>query len=128
MTAPTFLQSSLLVALGGCAGAWLRFAAGRLLGTAAFPWATLGVNLIGSFAMGLLTGWLARNGSFGEGWRLLLGVGVLGGFTTFSAFSLEMAQLIQRGALASAGIYAAASVVGGIAGLFIGLAMMRGLA
>jgi fluoride exporter len=125
MITPTFIQSSLLVALGGGAGAWLRFAAGRLVGASAFPWATLSVNVIGSFAMGLLTGWLARNASFGEGWRLLLGVGVLGGFTTFSAFSLEMAQLIQREALAQAGLYAAASLVAGVLGLFAGLAMMR---
>jgi fluoride exporter len=125
MTAPSFLQSSLLVALGGGLGAWLRFAAGRLIGAGAFPWATLGVNLLGSFAMGLLAGWLARDGNHAEGWRLLLGVGLLGGFTTFSAFSMEMAQLIQRGALASAGLYAAASVLGGIAGLFAGLAAIR---
>jgi fluoride exporter len=128
MTAPSFLQSSLLVALGGALGAWLRFAAGRLIGGTGFPWATLGVNLLGSFAMGLLAGWLARQGGGSESWRLLLGVGLLGGFTTFSAFSLEMAQLIERGALASAGLYAAASVVGGIAGLFLGLAAMRAVA
>jgi CrcB protein len=128
MTVPSFLQSSLLVALGGALGAWLRFAAGRLIGGAGFPWATLGVNLLGSFAMGLLAGWLARQGGGSESWRLLLGVGLLGGFTTFSAFSLEMAQLIERGALASAGLYAAASVVGGIAGLFLGLAAMRAVA
>lgn len=125
MNAPTFLQSSVLVAFGGGAGAWLRFVAGRLIGNASFPWATLSVNLLGSFAIGLLAGWLARNGTSSETWRLLLGVGVLGGFTTFSAFSLEMVQLIQRGALAQAGLYAAASLIGGIAGLFIGLAMMR---
>ena len=125
MTAPSFLQSSLLVAIGGGGGAWLRFAAGRLIGATAFPWATLGVNLLGSFAMGLLAGWLARDGSHGEGWRLLLGVGLLGGFTTFSAFSMELAQLIERGALAQAGLYAAAAVGGGIAGLFVGLAVMR---
>ncbi len=125
MNAPTFLQSSVLVAFGGGAGAWLRFVAGRLIGNASFPWATLSVNLLGSFAIGLLAGWLARNGTSSETWRLLLGVGVLGGFTTFSAFSLEMVQLIQRGALAQAGLYAAASLIGGIAGLFAGLAMMR---
>lgn len=128
MTAPTFLQSSLLVAIGGGVGAWLRYAAGRLAGTTAFPWATLSVNLLGSFALGLLAGWLARNSAFGEGWRLLLGVGVLGGFTTFSAFSMEMAQLIERGALASAGLYAAASLIAGVGGLFLGLALARGLA
>jgi fluoride exporter len=125
MSAPNFLQSSLLVALGGALGAWLRFAVGRLIGATTFPWATLSVNVLGSFAMGLLAGWLARQGGPGEGWRLLLGVGVLGGFTTFSAFSIEMAQLIERGALASAGLYVLVSVIGGIAGLFVGLAAMR---
>lgn len=128
MSAPSFFQSSLLVAFGGGVGAWLRFVAGRLIGTAAFPWATLGVNLLGSFAMGLLAGFLARNAAPDESWRLLLGVGLLGGFTTFSAFSLEMAQLIQRGALAHAGLYAAASLIGGVLGLFAGLSMMRSFA
>ena len=126
MPAPTFLHASLLVALGGGIGAWLRFAATRLLQGPAFPWATLSVNLLGSFAMGLLAGWLARHG--GEQWRLLLGVGVLGGFTTFSAFSLELVELVQRGAFGWAALYAALSVAGGVLGLIAGLAMARGLA
>lgn len=125
MTAPSFLHSSLLVALGGGAGAWLRFVAGRLIGSTGFPWATLAVNLLGSFAMGLLAGWLARQGGGGEGWRLLLGVGLLGGFTTFSAFSMELVQMLQRGAPLQAGLYATASVIGGLAGLFAGLALTR---
>ncbi len=125
-SAPTFLQQSLLVALGGAGGAWLRFATGRLIGNASFPWATLSVNLLGSFAMGLLAGWLARHG--GEQWRLLLGVGVLGGFTTFSAFSLELVELAQRGSLGSAALYASLSIAGGVLGLIAGLALARGLA
>ncbi|WP_374283242.1 fluoride efflux transporter CrcB [Novosphingobium sp.] len=129
---PPFLASSLYVALGGGIGAWLRFLTGRVwtqaigpVAASAFPWATLSVNLIGSFAMGLLAGWLARFGTYGEGWRLLLGVGVLGGFTTFSAFSLELAGMAQRGALGMAAGYALVSLVGGVAGLFAGLTMMR---
>ncbi len=132
MAQPNFLASSLYVALGGGAGAWLRFVAGRAIPSVGFPFATLAVNVLGSFAMGLLTGWLVRNASPGplgsESSRLLLGVGVLGGFTTFSAFSLEIVQLAQRGALGSAVLYAALSLAGGVLGLIAGLAVTRGLA
>ncbi len=128
MNPPSFLISSLLVVLGGGIGAWLRFVAGRLVGSAAFPFATLTVNILGSLAMGLLVGWLARQGGPGsfdsEGWRLLLGVGVLGGFTTFSAFSLEIVTLAQRGAIGAAAAYAALSLVGGVIGLIAGLRIM----
>lgn len=122
---PTFLFSSLTVALGGGIGAWLRFAIGRAVGFSTFPWATLLVNVSGSFAMGLLAGWLARHGSGGEFWRLLLGVGLLGGFTTFSAFSLELVSQAQRGAIGLAAGYALVSVIAGVVGLFAGLAVMR---
>ena len=129
---PSFAMSSLYVAAGGGLGAWLRYLVGRLWGlsggTAAFPYATLTVNVVGSFAMGLLAGWLARFGAHGEGWRLLLGVGLLGGFTTFSAFSLELVNMINRGAWVQAGSYAALSLSGGIAGLLAGLTVVRGLA
>lgn len=127
MNPPTFLTSSLAVALGGGFGAWLRYGVGRLIGPAGhpFPWPTLTVNLLGSLAMGLLAGWLARHGPGGETWRLLLGVGVLGGFTTFSAFSLELALMIQRGAVAAAALYVAVSVLGGVAALFAGLSLTR---
>ena len=132
MTPPGFLQSSALVALGGGLGAWLRFLTSlawtRAIGpvaASAFPWATLTVNVAGSLAMGLLAGWLARQGAHGEGWRLLLAVGVLGGFTTFSAFSLELALFIERGALVHAALYAVVSMLAGVAGLFAGLTLMR---
>ncbi|WP_374530842.1 fluoride efflux transporter CrcB [Novosphingobium sp.] len=135
MNPPTFLGSSVLVALGGGLGAWLRYIVSRVwiaaigpIAASAFPWATLTVNVVGSFAMGLLAGWLARHGSGGESWRLLLGVGVLGGFTTFSAFSLELVSMIQRGALSNAALYMGLSLAGGIAGLLLGLTAMRALA
>ena len=125
MNPPAFLASSLAVALGGGFGAWLRFVAGRLIPSGSFPFATLTINILGSFAMGLVAGWLARQGG-NESVRLLLGVGVLGGFTTFSAFSLEVVTLVQRGAMASAAVYVAASLAGGIIGLIAGMALMRG--
>ena len=129
MTAqPSFVVASLSVAAGGGVGAWLRFAAGRMIGATPFPVATLTINVLGSVAMGLLAGWLARHSDGGEQWRLLLGVGVLGGFTTFSAFSLEIALMIERGAMTQAAIYIALSLLGGVGGLFAGLALARGIA
>jgi CrcB protein len=132
MTVPTPFVASLHVALGGAIGSVLRYQAGRWithwLGVQAvtqFPWATLAVNALGSVLMGLLAGWLARHGPGGEELRLLLGVGMLGGFTTFSAFSLEMVLLIQRGQLGYAALYLALSVALGVTGLVFGLAVMR---
>lgn len=125
MNPPSFISASLYVAIGGGLGSWLRFVAARLIGPAPFPWATLTVNVLGSFAMGLLAAWLARQDGDGEGWRLLLGVGVLGGFTTFSTFSLDFAGMVERGAIGEAAAYVAASLIVGFAGLFAGLALMR---
>jgi len=136
MTHPSFLAASVYVALGGGLGAWLRFAVGRTIfawlgpiKAGAFPWATLTVNMLGSVAMGLLVGWLARHGSesgfSSESTRLFMAVGLLGGFTTFSAFSLEIVNLAQRGQIGVAGLYALISMAFGVSGLIAGLAIMR---
>lgn len=130
MPVPSFLAASFYVVLGGGVGAWLRYASGvaifRSLGPAVpFPWPTLAVNVLGSLAMGLLAGWLARYGSGGETWRLLLGVGLLGGFTTFSAFSLELVLMVERGEIATAALYSGVSMLAGVGALFAGLALMR---
>ncbi len=125
------MNATLLVMAGGAAGAALRYHLGRglthALGTG-FPYGTLAANLTGGLAMGLLAGWLARHASGNEPWRLLLAVGLLGGFTTFSAFSLELTNMIQRGTWSSAAGYALVSVAGSVLALFAGLALMRQVA
>lgn len=120
----------LIVAAGGGLGAVARYGVGvwaqRLFPTSQWPWATLTVNVVGGLLMGLLAGWLAlRGGVQGESLRLFAAVGVLGGFTTFSAFSLEAALMIERRQSAMAGVYVSASVVLSIAALFIGLMVAR---
>ncbi|KQT26399.1 MULTISPECIES: fluoride efflux transporter FluC [unclassified Sphingomonas] len=118
------------VMAGGAVGSGLRYLFGRVmlsLSGPGYPWGTLGVNLIGGLAMGLLMGTLARTGG-SEPVRLLLGVGVLGGFTTFSAFSLDMVTMIERGQPALALGYVLLSVVGAAVALFAGLTITRGVA
>lgn len=123
------MQTLLLVALGGASGSILRYLFGvqatRAFG-AGWPYGILGVNVIGGFLMGVLVGVLAhRSGADQERWRLLLGVGVLGGFTTFSSFSLDVALMIERKAWAQAVTYSLGSVVLAVGALFAGLMLVR---
>ena len=104
----------LIVMLGGAIGAGLR----HLVGAAAlarfgpgFPWGTMTVNLAGDLQIGLLAGWLVRSGG-SEPTRLFLAVGVLGGFTTFSAFSLETYLMLQRGEVGIAALHVVGDLVG----------------
>jgi len=118
----------LFAALGGAAGSAARHLVnvgfGRWLG-AGFPWATLLVNVAGGLLMGVLIEALARRFSGSLELRTLLATGVLGGFTTFSAFSLDFVMLVERQELALAGAYVAASVVLSILALYAGLALTR---
>lgn len=124
------MKSVFLVMIGGAVGAGMRYGVGRALPLSAsgWPWATFACNILGGLAMGLLAGWLARFGEGGQDMRLLLGVGVLGGFTTFSAFSLEMMLMIEKGQMGQATTYAIASVALSILALFGGLSAMRAMA
>lgn len=122
------MEKLFLVFVGGGAGAVARYGLGVALARpqAAWPMATFTANVAGGLLMGVLAGWLAHAGGAGqERWRLLLGVGVLGGFTTFSAFSLETALMIERRDLAQAAGYSLASVALSVAALFAGLMIAR---
>ena len=117
----------LLVALGGGLGAASRFGVSLALPVRsdAWPWATFGINVAGSLLIGVLAGWLSTRGEAGEPWRLFLGVGVLGGFTTFSAYSLETMRMIERNDWVGASTYSIGSVIAGLAAVAIGLAMAK---
>ena len=113
--------------LGGALRHGVNVAAGRLFGLH-FPYGTLIVNIAGSFLMGLLAGYFAFRPGVDQHLRLFLTTGILGGFTTFSAFSLDAALLIERHSYGAAAGYLAGSVAASIVALFLGLAMFRGAA
>ena len=117
----------LLVALGGGLGAASRFGVSLAVPARADAWpvATFGINVVGSLAIGVLAGWLSSRGDAGEPWRLFLGVGVLGGFTTFSAYSLETIRMIERNDWVGASTYSIGSVIAGLIAVAIGLAMAK---
>lgn len=116
---------------GGALGAGARYGVGewavRTFGTGGWPAGTFVVNLSGGLLMGLLAGWIA-GAVAGEPARLFVGVGVLGGFTTFSAYSIEVVSLIERGQWGAGLGYALASVVGSVAACALGLVAARSLA
>jgi len=120
----------LIVFVGGGIGAALRhgfnLAFARLFGTA-FPHATVFENVSGSVVMGVLVAWFAFRGGIPQHWQLFLTTGILGGYTTFSTFSLDVAVLYERGEIGLAAIYVLLSVALSIGGLFGGLALVRGL-
>lgn len=125
------MKHLLLVAAGGAIGSSLRHlvnvASLRWLGPG-FPWSTLAVNIVGCFAMGVLIELIARRFGASQEMRLFIATGILGGFTTFSAFSLDAALLWERGAHGVAALYVSASVIGALAALFAGLWLARSLA
>tara|TARA_B100000678_G_scaffold154876_1_gene129461 strand:- start:808 stop:1218 length:411 start_codon:yes stop_codon:yes gene_type:complete len=134
MTSLSPTAASLAVASGGAIGAALRYNLGRWMtswlgapGMGVFPWATLAANALGCLAMGVLAGALMRGagGAFTDPLRLIIGVGLLGGFTTFSAFGLETWLMIERGQLTIALLYVVPSVSLSISALVFGLTIMR---
>lgn len=122
------MQGLIAVAGGGAIGAVLRYAVSALARpeSGAFPWHTFSINIAGSFLLGLLMA-LLPTGEAAERWRLFLGVGVLGGFTTFSTFSVETVAFAQQGAMLMALSYALGSLFAGLLAAFGGYAIGRAL-
>ncbi|MGE3747295.1 MAG: fluoride efflux transporter CrcB [Sphingomonadaceae bacterium] len=122
------MPAMLLVMFGGALGAGFRYHLGKValqnMGPG-FPWGTWIANLLGGLMMGVLAGTLTRLVDGGEPLRLFLGVGVLGGFTTFSAFSLETYNMLVRGDAVMAIAYAVSSVAGSIVMLYFGILLTR---
>ena len=123
------MKPYLVVFLGSGFGGMLRHGVNvivpRWLGVA-FPYSTLVVNIVGSMVLGLLAGYFAVKADPGQGWRLFLATGILGGFTTFSAFSLDAVLFYERGEIALGVLYVIASVLVSAIALFAGLALVRG--
>ncbi len=118
-----------LAALGGGIGSALRYALAigiTKIAPASFPWAILTINVVGCFAMGVLVAALALKLNGSSEARVFLATGVLGGFTTFSAFSLEVFALLTRGDLVLALAYAVSSVAGSVVALYVGVLLVRG--
>ena len=133
------IHGYIIVFIGAGIGGCLRHAVNRLFGAlgSSFPWATFTVNCTGGLIMGLLAGWFAfrvgegnslhlpTTGTSGQHLKLFLTTGVLGGYTTFSAFSLDAALLWERGRIWSVVFFVGGSVLISVVALFIGMAMMR---
>jgi len=122
------LKAMIFVAMGGALGSVARYlvisAVGRAAGTY-FPFGTLTANVVGSFILGVLVECMALRWDVSPEFRAMLVVGVMGGFTTFSSFSLEVVLQIERGQMAAAGVYVVSSVAFSILGLFVGMRLMR---
>lgn len=119
-------QAIIWVALGGALGAVGRYLVGLSLKTASgFPWGTMSVNILGSLLMGLVIGWLSRQNGGSDALRLFVAVGILGGFTTFSAFSMDLFTLLERRDIAATVLYLGGSLLGGLAAFIIGFMALR---
>ena len=117
-------KSFLLVGLGGCIGSMLRYATWHFSRSTNFPAATLLVNIAGSLAIGIVIGLSIKDVNFSPGWKLFLATGICGGFTTFSAFSIENLQMLQNGKYLLSLLYICSSIIVGIAAAWLGFKLV----
>ncbi len=114
------LKHFLLVGLGGCIGSMMRFAAYLLFRSSSFPISTLLVNITGSLIIGLVIGLSIKDENFAANWKIFLATGICGGFTTFSAFSLENMEMLQQGKYFLCFLYITLSIIAGISAAWLG--------
>lgn len=119
------LKSFLLVGLGGMIGSMSRYFFSLIIKPGSFPYTTFSVNIIGCLIIGMVMGLALKDGSLNNNWRLFLATGICGGFTTFSAFSLECVQFIEQQRYAAMSGYIALSIVLGLAATFAGIQLTR---
>ena len=118
------MKHLLLVGLGGAIGSMLRYAGGLLYSNKSFPFTTFLINVIGSFAIGIVIGFCIKNESVSNNWKLFLATGICGGFTTFSTFSFENLQLLQEGKIVLSLLYILSSIILGILASLIGFKLI----
>ena len=118
------IKNFLLIGLGGGIGSMCRYSASLLLLNKSFPIATLLINITGSFIIGLVAAYALKSEWFAANWKLFLATGICGGFTTFSAFSLENLQLLQQGKYLWSLLYITTSIVIGLTATFFGYKLM----
>lgn len=119
------LKSFLIVGMGGMIGSMLRYLFSVIIRPASFPYATLTVNIIGCLVIGLVTGIVLKTGTANDSWKLFLATGLCGGFTTFSAFSIECIGLIEQQRFAATAAYISLSIILGVAATFAGLQLAK---
>ena len=114
------IKQMLIVGIGGALGSMLRYGSSFIFPFRSFPWPTLVVNILGCFIIGIVIAFSLRNEPFFDQWKLFLATGICGGFTTFSAFSLESVSLFQHGKTGTGILYITASLLGGLAATWMG--------
>ncbi len=118
------IKNLFIVGLGGCLGSMMRYTLWYFFRSVNFPTATFIVNILGSLIIGIIIGISLKDVHFSQNWKLFIATGICGGFTTFSAFSIENLQMLQAGKYLSALLYISSSIIFGIAAAWLGFKLV----